>query len=61
MTEMQWAELIREGRQPEHQARQLLARPLSAWEQATPQVTWRAWALAVLEALDARRVSALSP
>jgi hypothetical protein len=49
VTEREWDALVRSGRQAEFQARQILARPLAAWEYGTPQETWWRWAVAVLE------------
>jgi hypothetical protein len=43
MTEPEWEALVRSGRQAEHQARELLARSLAAWERGTLQEAWRAW------------------
>jgi hypothetical protein len=51
MTDPEWRALVQAGGQTTHQARELLRRPLSAWEGGTWQEIWRAWALAVL-ALD---------
>jgi hypothetical protein len=50
MTAREWEALVAAGRQAEHQALELLARPLASWERGTLQETWRAWALAVLQA-----------
>ena len=70
MTEQEWTELIRAGRQAEYQAREILAmqqvsclargqcgnfpRPRAACERGTLQETWRAWAVAVLSGATLR-------
>jgi hypothetical protein len=48
MTDAEWRSIIEAGGQAVHQAREILARPLSAWEIGMPQAGWRAWAEAVV-------------
>jgi hypothetical protein len=50
MTTCEWEALVAAGRQAEHQALELLARPLRPWEAGTLAEVYRAWALAVLQA-----------